>query len=194
MKGLPIFNQRILAKKVCKGSAVIFPTDTLPAIGAKPENCSLIWNLKKRSMKKPLILMGSDFNQFSGLIPKDLTQIALDIAEKYWPGALTMILPTSGRIVDLLNPNGMNLGFRIPLHSLAREFLKTTGPLATTSANLSGESPSLSPYKISKIFPNVPILGPLPWVNIIGSPSTVITLSSDMKWQTVRQGKIRLSQ
>ena len=63
MIDIPFLNSVQLAAKLRSGSAAIFPTDTLPALAAKPEYAFQIWNLKKRSIEKPLILMGANADE-----------------------------------------------------------------------------------------------------------------------------------
>ncbi len=178
-----------LASKLKKGSLALFPTDTLPGICAYPEYSKRIWTIKKRSLNKPLILMGGCLDDLFEFVDPVAIEDALKMAKTYWPGALTIILPTIGNVSRNLNCNSNSLGFRVPDLSIARELLLKTGPLATTSANISGEPPVKDALEASIQFPGVPILGPLPWPNSSGMASTVIEWKNG-KWKLLRAGSI----
>ena len=117
---------------------------------------------------------------------------ALKMAKTYWPGALTIILPTIGNVSRNLNCNSNSLGFRVPALKIARDLLKKTGPLATTSANISGKSPVKDALEASTQFPGIPILGPVPWPSSSGMASTVIEWHEG-KWKLLRPGSVVLN-
>ncbi len=179
-----------LVSKLKEGSAVLFPTDTLPALAALPEHADQLWELKKRSLDKPFVLMGATTEDLFQLVKAPSLEDAWLIAENYWPGALTMVLPASGPVVDALNPGMSTIGMRIPACSLARDFLSRSGPLATTSANLSGSSPAVSAKEASNLFPGLPLLGPVPWPVSSGNASTVIAWEASGDWQLLRKGAV----
>tara|TARA_Y100001968_G_scaffold298353_1_gene308168 strand:- start:285 stop:866 length:582 start_codon:yes stop_codon:yes gene_type:complete len=178
-----------LTLKLQEGSAAIFPTDTLPALGICPKYAFKIWELKKRSRTKPLILMGASAKELLGLVDSSAREDASKMAENYWPGALTMVLPSSGKEVDFLNPNSKTIGMRVPANSSARKLLQQIGPLATTSANISGRPPLLSPEEVYESFPNIPVLGPIPWPSNSGQASTVIEWDKG-SWRLIRKGAV----
>ena len=115
----------------------------------------------------------------------------LKLARTYWPGALTMVLPTIGNFSKYLNVNSNAVGFRVPALRIARDLLMQTGPLATTSANISGNPPVKDALDASIQFPGIPILGPVPWPNSSGMASTVIEWNEG-KWKLLRAGSISL--
>ena len=185
-----IFDAIDLSSMLHEGSAALFPTDTLPALAGIPDRASQLWDIKRRPPKKPLILMGSspsEVLQFTSFIA---LEDAEEMASLYWPGALTLILPASGWIVDALNPGGENLGMRVPDCEIAIELLSKSGPLATTSANLAGKSPSRNEKEASDCFPGLPLLGPLPWPASSELASTVILWKSRGSWQVLRKGAV----
>ena len=186
------FDSSTLAERLNNGSAALFPTDTLPALAASPKHASQLWEIKQRPKDKPLILMGSCSNQLFEFIAESALKDAKLIAKLYWPGALTLILPAKGPIVDSLNPGGSNLGMRIPDCEVTLELLSKSGPLATTSANLAGESPFLCAEEASKCFPDLPALGPVPWPVSSGCASTVIIWRGSENWQVLRRGAVIL--
>ena len=189
-KNDPILNAQMLAQRIRKGSACVIPTDTLPALAALPDNASKLWEIKQRTFEKPLILMGANFEDLVHDVVSSALDDAVLVAEKYWPGPLTMVLPASGKIVSALNKKDSTIGLRVPSCELILDLFKITGPLATTSANISGSKPSLDALETVKIFPQTPVLGPLPWPISSGVASTVIAWQSKGKWKLLRQGSI----
>ena len=181
-----------LSLKLKQGSLALFPTDTLPALCAYPEFSKKIWTIKKRPLNKPLILMGGCLEDLFEFVKPCALEDGLKIAKNYWPGALTIILPTIGNISKNLNSNSNSLGFRVPALRIARELLMHTGPLATTSANISGKSPVKNASEASIQFPGIPILGPLPWPDSSGLASTVIEWNEG-RWSLLRAGSVVLN-
>tara|TARA_Y100001968_G_scaffold314170_1_gene339219 strand:- start:630 stop:1214 length:585 start_codon:yes stop_codon:yes gene_type:complete len=180
-----------LASKLNNGSLALFPTDTLPALCACPKHAKKIWTVKKRSLTKPLILMGGCLDDLFEFVQPFAIQDGLKMAKKYWPGALTIILPTNSHFSRYLNHNSNTLGLRVPDLKVARDLLLKTGPLATTSANISGKIPVNDALEASIQFPGIPILGPLPWPKSSGMASTVVEWK-DGKWILLRAGSVEL--
>ena len=187
---IPSLDYLDLTAQIQIGSPAIFPTDTLPALGVLPKFANKLWELKQRPLNKPLILMGFSKEQlFEFVLPSALDD-AQGMAEKYWPGALTMVLPAIGSEVSFLNQNSESLGIRVPANTEAIKLLSKTGPLATTSANISGEEPLLTAQEAFANFPDIPLLGPLPWKKSSYKPSTVISWISSGKWKILRKGSL----
>ena len=178
-----------LASKLKKGSLALFPTDTLPALSSYPKYSKNIWTVKQRPLNKPLILMGGCLDDLFEFVQPRAIEDGLNMAQKYWPGPLTIILPTVGNFSKYLNCNSSSVGFRVPDLKLARDLLISTGPLATTSANISGQSPVKDAIEASIQFPGIPLLGPLPWPNSSGIASTVIEWDQG-KWNLLRAGSV----
>tara|TARA_Y100001968_G_scaffold280672_1_gene277396 strand:- start:228 stop:839 length:612 start_codon:yes stop_codon:yes gene_type:complete len=181
-----------LASKLKKGSLALFPTDTLPALCSCPEYSKKIWTIKKRPSNKPLILMGGCISDLFELVKPCALEDGLKLAKVYWPGALTIVLPTIGNFSRYLNSNSNSLGFRVPALKIARELLIKTGPLATTSANISGKTPVKDAIEASIQFPGIPILGPVPWPKSSGMASTVVEWKEG-EWNLLRAGSVILN-
>ncbi len=197
----PLLAPDELAAHLQAGGAVLFPTDTLPALAARPQDASLLWQLKSRPADKPLILMAADTCQLLELLQPPGSppwpQAWLEKARSSWPGAVTLVLPLRGAITEALNPGGVSLGLRVPDCELARALLRRTGPLATTSANRSGEPAALDADQASARFPSLPCLAPIPWPAGSGRASAVLAwqpgsapapLPSDGEWRLLRAG------
>lgn len=185
-----VVDSETLVQNLKNGSAVLFPTDTLPALASSVQSANQLWNLKKRPRDKPLILMGSSPEElFQYVLPKAIDDVWL-LANDYWPGALTLVVPASGEVVDALNPGSSSIGIRIPENEMTMHLLKKSGPLATTSANLSGEIPSMSAEDAATCFPQLPLLGPIPWPKPSGQASTVVAWRGQGCWQLLRRGAV----
>ncbi|MGD1911839.1 MAG: L-threonylcarbamoyladenylate synthase [Rivularia sp. (in: cyanobacteria)] len=180
-----------------EGKVVSFPTDTVPALAAKPENAELIFTVKKRSPDKPLILMAADSGQVWDFVKgsKEEYEIWQQVADKYWGGALTLVLPASAKVPSCMNPKDpTTIGVRVPQSDIACSILAQTGPLATTSANLSGQPALQTMAEIEAKFPDVLTLDTNGYNRQkpgMGIPSTVAKWNGG-KWQILRQGAVNL--
>jgi len=177
-------------KTLKSGLPIIFPTDTLPAIGCLPEFSNIIYEFKKRDKDKPLILMGSEHKQLIDYVNESAKKDYENIASKYWPGALTMVIPASETHTTIITSNDLTLGLRIPNSYMAQSLIRETGPLLTSSANLSGFKGSITVEGISQDFPSVKILGPIPWGKISGKASTIIFWKKSGDWRLIREGEV----
>ena len=186
------FDVSELVSKLKKGSMALFPTDTLPALCSYPKYSENIWTIKKRPLNKPLILMGGSLDDLFEFVKPCAIEDGLKMAKIYWPGALTIILPTIGNLSENLNFSSNSVGFRVPDLRVARDLLSLTGPLATTSANISGQSPIKNALEASIQFPGIPMLGPIPWPNSSGMASTVVDWNEG-KWKVIRAGSVLLN-
>lgn len=180
------------------GKLVSFPTDTVPALAVKPQNSELVFLAKQRPLAKPLILMGASPQSLWSFVRGTPTerQIWQQVALKYWPGALTLVLPASDKVPEVMNPTDYStIGIRVPNSEVAIAILSETGPLATTSANRSGEPPLLTMAEIELNFPEVLTLMSSELANFpavkTGLPSTVAKWTSD-SWEILRQGSVQL--
>ncbi|MBD1941462.1 L-threonylcarbamoyladenylate synthase [Coleofasciculus sp. FACHB-712] len=178
------------------GSLVSFPTDTVPALAVQPDRSELIFAAKQRRQDKPLILMGAnalDLWSFVKGSPAEW-QIWQQVADQYWPGALTLVLPASACIPKSMNPSDpATIGLRVPNSGVALSILSQTGPLATTSANRSGEPPLERMAEIAAQFPDVLTLFPSESETTLtaGVPSTVAKWTGS-GWEILRQGAVKL--
>jgi len=177
-------------KTLRRGLPIIFPTDTLPAIGCLPKLSNIIYKFKKRDRDKPLILMGSENKQLIDYVHESAKEDYENISSKYWPGALTMIIPASEKQTLNLTSNDLTIGLRIPNSYMAQSLLRETGPLLTSSANISGFKGSITAEGIALDFPSVKILGPIPWGKSSGKASTIIFWKNSGNWKLIREGEV----
>ena len=186
------------------GKLVSFPTDTIPALAVQPEKSELVFQAKRRSQTKPLILMADKPESLWPYIVGSAEELELwqQTAEKYWPGALTLVLPASEKVPPAINPleyrrqdGAPTVGMRVPNCDLARKILERTGPLATTSANISGQPALKTTAEIEAQFPEVLTLVPQELETMTSSSglaSTVAKWNQELGWEVLRQGSVRL--
>ena len=177
-------------KTLKSGLPIIFPTDTLPAIGCLPKFSNTIYKFKKRDKNKPLILMGSEQNQLIDYVHELAREDYENIASDYWPGALTMVIPSSEKRTSILTSKDLTLGLRIPNSHMAQSLMKETGPLLTSSANISGFKGSTTVEGIALDFPSLKILSPIPWEKSSGKASTIIFWKKSGDWRLIREGEV----
>ena len=134
--------------------------------------------------------MGANTAQLQGALDQPWDRLWQEMADAVWPGAVTLVLPWHGPIAECLHPGGASLGLRVPACERARALLQRTGPLATTSANRSGESPICDPEAAAQVFPDLPCLGPLPWPAGSGQASTVLAWEPVGQWRLLRAGDV----
>jgi len=182
---------------VKSGAVVSFPTDTVPALAALPEKSHLIFAAKRREQDKPLILMAATAEELWPFCNTNIQefQIWQQVSDRYWPGALTLVLPASDKVLTEVNPlDSTTIGIRVPNSNIARQILAQTGPLATTSANLSGQPPLETMTEIDAQFPDVLtlLLEEELKNQAVDVPSTVAKWTNN-GWQILREGAIKLT-
>ena len=187
----PTLDAPDLVLRLQAGEAAIIPTDTLPGLAVLPDQAQTLWRLKGRPADKPLILMGATVDDLLGEVIHSCHREVEALAERYWPGALTLVLPArDGGVASHLNPGGRSLGCRIPDCEQTRALLQISGPLATTSANRSGEPASTTAAEAAVYFPDVAQLGPQPWLQHSGQASTVLVWVEGGCWRMARRGAV----
>jgi len=131
---------REAASAVRRGELVVLPTDTVYGIGADAFSPDAVGDLleakgRGRNMPSP-VLVGSP-NTLHGLVT-DFSELAWELVDAFWPGALTLVAKHQPSLTwDLGDARG-TVAVRMPLHPVAIELLKEFGPMAVSSANLTG--------------------------------------------------------
>jgi L-threonylcarbamoyladenylate synthase len=120
------------------GGLVAFPTETVYGLGANaldPAAVANIFAAKDRPPGNPLIVHAASFEAIAPLVDR-IPQQAKMLAERFWPGPLTLVLPKSSIIPDIVTAGGSTVGVRVPNHVVALDLLRAAGvPLAAPSAN-----------------------------------------------------------
>jgi len=141
---LPINDPKALLlsqEYVQAGKLIVFPTDTLYGLACNPTNPAAlrdIYAAKGRSTLKALPVLIGELEQLDQLV-ENIPPQALRLMERFWPGALTLVLPKQAHLPSELTPYP-GLAVRMPNHPFALELLQALGPLAVTSANLSDQT------------------------------------------------------
>jgi L-threonylcarbamoyladenylate synthase len=134
------------AKRIIQNHGVIvFPTDTIYGIASdafSPEGIKSIFKIKQRPASKALPVLIGDYSQLE-LLTSSINEKVQRIMQAFWPGPLTIILAKSPVLPAELSPHP-TIGIRMPDLQFTRQLLRESGPLATTSANLSGGSNPVS--------------------------------------------------
>ena len=166
-------------------------------MAARPDRSELIFAAKRRSQDKPLILMAASAQALWPYVQGSPAELKLwqQVAESYWPGALTLVLPASAKVPAAMNSiDRSTIGIRVPNLPLALKILEQTGPLATTSANLSGQPPLESVTEIEAHFPEVLTLvaSELATATTASSLPSTVAKWAGSDWEILRQGTIEL--
>jgi L-threonylcarbamoyladenylate synthase len=163
------------------GGVIAFPTDTVYGVGAhafQAEAVEQLYVVKNRPAEKsiPLLIAGADDLL---LVATEITETARRLAARFWPGGLTLVVPRHPRVPDAVSP-GLTVAVRAPNHHFPLTLITALGaPLATTSANISGQpSPTTAAQVIAQLGGRVALIldgGPCPG----GVPSTVVDMTMD---------------
>ncbi len=144
------------ADAVRAGSLVAFPTDTVYALGASALDKSALGALyaaKRRSRDQPFAVLVAD-EQAARALAASWPDRAGDLARRFWPGPLTIIVPAAPHLPEALLAGGQTVGLRCPQHETARELLRAAGPLAASSANPARDFPAMTAAAVRAAFPD----------------------------------------
>ena len=174
------------------GGLIAFPTDTVYGVACdlwNSEAIEKVFTAKGRSKDKPLPILVGEKEQLSQIT--ELSQInpnTITLLKHFWPGAMTVIMPKQASIPENLSPFD-TIGVRMPNHSRLLELLKKTGPLAVTSANLSGQdNPTTAEEVLTQLGGRIDLILDGGKTRS-GIPSTVISSTPD-GFNILRQGAI----
>ncbi|MBT3323238.1 MAG: threonylcarbamoyl-AMP synthase [Anaerolineae bacterium] len=195
-KTIPISSSDALPvalKSLLKGELIAFPTDTVYGIGTLAFNATgaaKIYAAKERPPDKALPILLADSEDFEK-VAANIPEMARILAEAFLPGALTLILPKHPDIPEAIS-SLETVGVRIPDHEFTRTLLRATGPMAVTSANISGKD---SPISAAEVYNQ--LNGRLPLIldgGIFknGVPSTVADCTEE-EVKILREGSISKS-
>lgn len=186
---LEVFNEA--AEVLLDGGIVGFPTDTVYGIGVRAENATAVTKLfdaKRRSREIALpVLVGSVevAHQLARFTPA-----AERLATRYWPGPLTIVLSRRAGFEADLGGNPESIGLRIPDEQIVRDLAERCGPLAVTSANLSGDPEALTAEQAWQSLRESVDLYLSGSSSSAGHPSTVVDARADLR--ILRQGLLDL--
>lgn len=196
---LPAASQKAfkLARRLLReGEVVAFPTDTLYGVGAvafEPYAVRQIFKVKNRPADKAIPVFITQIDDLSQ-VAKHVPNAAWPLLQKFWPGALTVVLPKVAALPADVTAGQNTVAVRIPDHPMSLELVRQVGrPLAVTSANLSGHANPASAQDVAE-----QLAGRLPLI-LDGGPSpsaqasTIIDLSVSPP-RVLRTGPISVEQ
>lgn len=170
------------AKLIREGELVAFPTETVYGLGADalhPEASKKIYAAKGRPSDNPLIVHIADMESLYD-VAKDISQKAIDLAEAFWPGPMTMIFQKTDK-VPLSTTGGLNtVAVRMPSHPIAKELIRQSGVyVAAPSANTSGRpSPTQAEHVIEDLHGKIDMIIDGGHVGI-GLESTIVDMTGE---------------
>jgi len=177
------------------GGTVVIPTETVYGLAADAFNenaVKQIFAAKGRPVDNPLIVHISDFDQIYG-IASEVPESAKKLADKFWPGPLTMILPKRSEIPSATSGGLPTVAVRMPSNPIAHRIIELSCPLAAPSANISGfPSPTAYEYALMDMDSRVDAVCDGGDCDV-GVESTVITLATNPP-RLLRPGGITVEQ
>lgn len=179
------------ARIISDGGLVAFPTETVYGLGANalnPVAVAKIFEAKERPTFDPLIVHIASLNDLKKLTG-ELDEKVMILAQRFWPGPLTMVLPKSDLVPDLVTSDLPTVGIRMPDHPVALELIRRAGcPIAAPSANKFGQLSPTSAAHVRKQLPHIDYIldgGK----TTVGIESTIVSVEAD-KCVVLRPGKI----
>jgi L-threonylcarbamoyladenylate synthase len=174
------------------GGLVAFPTDTVYGVGALAfdgKAIESIYTAKDRPVEKAIPILISDVKELDK-VGTDIPEMALKLALRFWPGPLTILVPKRPDLPESVSSSS-TVGVRVPDHEVARALLRAAGPLAVTSANLSGaQSPVRAEEVYAQLGGRISLIidgGQTPG----GVPSTLVDCTTP-ELKLLREGPIQL--
>ncbi len=191
-RGLTPDKEREVAARLREGALVIYPTDTLYAIGCRALDGEAVTRLREakgREAGKALPVIVADVSQARSLASR-WPEEAQRLADAFWPGPLTLVLPAHSTLPPELLAGAGTIAVRVPASDVARTLARIAGPLVSTSANLAGDAPCVTVDLALAAFPLASLAfdrGPLD-----GAPSTILDLSGSAGgFRILREGRIQ---
>lgn len=177
-----------------QGGLVVFPTDTVYGLGALAHDergIEQLYVVKGRESAKAIPILLSDINELSRVASRIDSRVHR-LAERFWPGPLTLVLPHNDTLPEILSPYP-TIGVRVPDHPVALELLRRAGPLATTSANLSNQpSATTASEVLTQLKGRIPLI--LDGGQTPGGISSTVVDCSGAELVILRQGPLTLEQ
>ena len=177
------------------GRLVVLPTDTLYGLGADAFSSAGVRALlaaKGRGPDMPVPVLVGSWSTIDGLVTT-VPAAARELVEAFWPGGLSLVLPHAPSLTWDLGVTRGTVMLRMPLHPVALELLRDVGPMAVSSANISGSPPATTVAEATDQ------LGVTPAVYLDGGPcragvaSTIVDLTGDVP-RILREGAVAVSE
>lgn len=175
------------------GGLVAFPTDTVYGVGTLAFDgiaIESIYLAKDRPLEKAIPVLIGDVADLEK-VGVDVPEVVRRLAARFWPGPLTLLIPKRADLPEAVSTTA-TVGVRIPNHEMARALLRAAGPMAVTSANISGrQSPVTAQAVFEQLGGRIPLIidgGRTPG----GIPSTLVDCTT-AELKILREGPLRLA-
>lgn len=176
---------------------IIFPTDTVYGIAC---NCfsekaiKKVFDIKKRPENKPINVLSNNLDKIK-LVSRNISEKEKFLIDKYMPGALTIILDKNEKVSDILTAGLDTIGVRIPKNNISLRILENVSyPLATTSANISGDSAGIKITDFLKEFDGVVDAIIDGGETDLKVASTIVRVESGNKLKIIREGTLKIKE
>lgn len=181
---------------LARGCVIAIPTDTLYGLAADPFNLAAvdeIYRVKGRPETRALPILVNSLEQ-AELLAKELPDDFMKLAEKFWPGALTLVVDASHRVPLKVTANTGRVALRWPGNAVVVRLIEELdGPITGTSANISGFPSCGSAEQVMKqLGERVPLVLDAGETNST-LPSTIVELTDEGGWRVGREGAIRVA-
>jgi len=184
---------REAAAAVRRGDLVVLPTDTVYGIGADaftPSAVDALLAAKGRGRDLPVPVLIGSWRTLDGIVGT-VSPVVRELVEAFWPGGLTLVVTHTPSLAWDLGDSAGTVAVRMPLHPVALELLRETGPMAVSSANFTGSAPALTAQQAENQ------LGGAVEVYLDGGPcpdsraSTIVDVTRDVP-RVLREGAVPL--
>ena len=174
------------------GGLVAMPTDTLYGLAANPFDEAAVrrvFVVKGRPEDNPLLLVAADLDQIRASLGP-MPAMALALAERFWPGPLTLLVPATPVLPPDLTSGTDVVGVRVPAHAVPRRLCRASGsPLTATSANVTGQPATADPEMVAETLgPHIDVL--LDAGKTLGGPASTVIDTTDERPRLVRAGAV----
>jgi L-threonylcarbamoyladenylate synthase len=180
-----------IAAALTAGGVVVLPTETVYGLAALPRDQSAterLFELKGRSADVPVAVLCADAAQALELADPGVGPAMAAVADRWWPGPLTLVVPRRVGVHLYLGEPTTTIGLRVPDHDLVRAVAAAVGPIAATSANRHGEqTPTTAAAVLAALGPGIALV--VDGGELTASASTVID-ATDHPWTVLREGPI----
>lgn len=182
---------RAAVDAVRAGRLVVLPTDTVYGIGCDAFNNDAVANLlatKRRGPDMPVPVLIGSWDTARGLVAEFTTR-AQDLIEAFWPGGLSIVVPQAPSLPWNLGDTRGTVMLRMPLQPVAIELLREVGPMAVSSANISGKTPPTSAVAAKQQLGSAVSVYLNGGEATVGTPSSIIDLSGPTP-RILREGAV----
>jgi tRNA threonylcarbamoyl adenosine modification protein (Sua5/YciO/YrdC/YwlC family) len=181
----------LIVTTLAAGGVVVLPTDTVYGLAALPTDAGAsarLFAMKGRGVDVPVAVLCASAEQALALADEPLAPGVAAVAERWWPGPLTLVLPRRPGVALHLGEPRHTIGLRVPDDELVRAVADRVGPIAATSANRHGQPTAVTAQEATdQLGPDVDLV--VDGGRLEGRSSTVIDATAE-PWRVLREGPL----